>query len=91
MGEELEEANRTGRWPKWVVALPGTLDNLKAWHRLVASSGFITVPLLWRGCGDGSWTPKTLSLWWESQCRLRAGTLYSYRSLETAHPLGSSA
>ena len=49
MGKELEEANRPARLPKWVVALPGTLDNLKAWHRLVAGSGVITVPLWWRG------------------------------------------
>lgn len=48
MGKELEEANRPGRLRKWVVALPDTLDNLKAWHRLLFGSGVITVPLWWR-------------------------------------------
>ena len=49
MEKELKEANQTGRLPEWVVALPGMLDDLKAWHKLVASSGLITVPLWWRG------------------------------------------
>ena len=46
MGKELEKSRR---WPKWIVALPSTLDNLKAWHRLLASSGIIIAPLWWRG------------------------------------------